>query len=188
MARVTAAGPSNNPLERWDAIRLGGSSSTSGRQLAKSGTSGTTDLPSPAPSAESPSARGPQAKPASSSVSLTDGSGQETGSSPTSLSGSSAGSPLQKAVTLVPDPEADLPGDQLMAMAREAYFDRRFDRSEYLLNIAETKGEDPVAVASARGYVRNARALAVTGSSLGDAPGGAGPSEEVPASGGFAVP
>lgn len=195
MARATASGSSNNPLERWRALRVGTSSSTSESRPDRSGISGTTALPSPAPIAESLSVQDQPLRPASFSASLTDGSGQETGSSPVSPSDSSEGSAAPKEATPAPDPEADLPTDQLMAMAREAYFSRNFDESERLLGIAEAKGEDPVAVASARGYVRDARAATPGGAPPRPAPSGAGSSEDAagpneadPASGGFVVP
>ena len=75
-----------------------------------------------------------------------------------------------------------------MAMAREAYFNRNFDESERLLNIAETLGEDPTAVASARGYVAEARARSLA---TAPPPGGAaegGFSEGDPSAGGTLVP
>lgn len=195
MARSTASGSSNNPLERWDAIRRGTSSSTSGSTPDRSGTSGTIALPSPVPSVGNLSSRDQPPRPASSSADLTAGSGRGTGSSPASLSGSSEVSAPPKAATPAPAPEADLPTEQIMAMAREAYFSRNFDESERLLGIAEEKGEDPVAIASARGYLRDARNAATLGAPPRPAPSGAGsagdaagPSEADPASGGFVVP
>lgn len=185
MARSTASGSSNNRLERWDAIRLGISSSTSESMLDKSGASGTTVLPSPALDAENRFFRGLPPRPASSSVDLTDGSGQETGSSPLSRSGSSEDSAPPREAT--PDLDQCEP-HEIMEMAREAYQNSNYEGAENLLVIAEERGANPDAVASARGYVRDARARALAGPPPQGGGTGTGPSEEDPASGGMLVP
>lgn len=201
MPRITSSGPSNNPLERWDALRRGTSSSTSGSTPDKSGPSGTTDHPSPAPAVESHSSPALPARRVSSSADSTDGSGHATGSSPQSLSGSSADSAAPKEAILDPalsespivsdeavERYAGLSGHEAMELAREEYEKSNFDESEKLLDVAEERGANSDAVASARGYVRAARSrsLAASPSDSGASPDG--PSEGDPASGGFLVP
>jgi len=192
VARSTIAGSSNDPIGRWDAIRLGTSSSTSGSKPGWSGTSGTTGLLSPAHDVESLSSTDQPPKPVFSSVDSTDGSGQETGSSPASLLGSSEDSVPPKEATpdqvQADDVPEDLHHEQVMALAHDAYESQNYDEADRLIGIAEERGASRRAVATARGYVRDARARA-----LADAPPrgggtGAGPSEADPSAGGMLVP
>lgn len=204
MARSTSAGSSNNPLERWDALRRGTSSSTSESGLDKSGTSGTTDRPSPAPTVENPSSPAQVPSPAPlSTADSTDGSGQETTSSPASPSGSSEDSAALKEATPdqvleadldVPEPEpavepyAGISGFEAMELARDEYAKGNLDESERLLAIAEKRGENASAVARARGYIAGARARAVGAAPSENGASGAGPGEADPSTGGFLVP
>lgn len=75
-----------------------------------------------------------------------------------------------------------------MAMAREAYFSHDLDESDRLIGLAEAKGEDPAAVASARGYVADARARALAAAAPPAGGTGGGFSEEDPSAGGMIVP
>ena len=188
MPRINLNGPSNAFEERGDEPSPGISSLTSGSKPEWNGTSGMTDLPSPAPIAESLSSPDPAPWHPSSTADSTDGSGLETGSSQLSPLDYSEDSAKPKPATLDLAPEADLPSDQLMAMAREAYFDRNFDEADRLLNLAETNGEDPTAIGAARGYVAEARARALASAPADSGPVPAGPGEEDPAAGGYLVP
>jgi hypothetical protein len=192
VARTSEAGSSNNPVERWDALRAGTSFSTSGSMPARSGISGTIDLQSPAPDAESPSSTDLPPKPASSTADSTDGSGRETGSSPASPSGSSEVSvPLKEATpdqVQAADVPADMHHDQVMALAHEAYESQNYDEADRLIGIAEERGASRRAVATARGYVRDARARALAASPPREAASGGGPSESDPSAGGMLVP
>lgn len=202
MPRINSNGPSNNPWERWRALRLGTSSSTSDGSSEWSGDSAPeteASSQSPAPSVDSLSWEDPQASPAaSSSATSTDGSTQETGCSPqsqstsseTSASAKEAGQELPPADdTPAPspakdDPYAGLSGHELMTVARDAYAEGRLDESEALLARAvEADATLAGSAATARGYIALARAREASPSQPGTATGG--PSEEEPAAGGF---
>lgn len=205
MPRINSNGPSNalEAKERGDEPSPGTSSWTSGSRPAWSGTSGTTDRPSLVHIAENLSFPDLAPSHPSSTADSTDGSGHATGSSQPSLSGSSADSASLREATpdqvlaadldaaepeLAAEPYAGLSSDEAMALARQEYFRGNFAESERLLAVAESRGEDPAALAAARGYLADARARALAASP--PVPGGepAGPSEEDPAAGGYLVP
>jgi hypothetical protein len=191
MAKSTIAGSSNDPIERWRVLRLGTSSLTSESTLDKSGISGTIDLQSPAPVVESLFLRGQLLRPASSSVDLTDGSGQETGSSPSSLSVSLEDSARQREAipgqVQVGDMDS-LGHSEIMEMARDEYENGRYEEAERLISLAEVRGADSGAVVSARRYVREARSRSLAASPPPPGGAGDGPSEEDPSAGGLLVP
>ena len=86
------------------------------------------------------------------------------------------------------EPYAGLSGPEAMELARQEYQNRNFDEAEALLAVAENRGENPEAVASARGYVAEARARALADAPAAPGASGAGPSEEDPSAGGALVP
>ncbi len=191
MPRITSQGPSNNPLERWEALRLGTNFLTPVSGPDKNGISGTTDPQSPVPDAESPSSMVLPQRRLFSTAALTDGSGQGTSSSQVSQSGSLEDSALPKEVTPDPAPAADpysgISGSEAMELARQSFFNRDYEESERLLAISENLGEDPTAIAMARGYVKEARLAAQAGSGPWQG-ASSGPSEEDPSAGGTLVP
>jgi hypothetical protein len=122
------------PLEEESSAGI--SSSASEKKPDKNGSSGTLDLPSPAPSAESPSEPDPAQQSAlSSSVSLTAGSTQETTSSQPGPQASSEVEGLE----VEPTPEAvKTAGEDIMAAARTAYEDKDYATAVTLLEQART--------------------------------------------------
>jgi hypothetical protein len=86
------------------------------------------------------------------------------------------------------EPYAGISGPEAMELAREEYQKSNYDEAERLLAVAEIRGENPRSVASARGYIAEARTRA--GAVAPSDPGGtgAGPDEADPGSGGFLVP
>jgi hypothetical protein len=115
MAKSTIAGASNyrDNLEPWkgEGPSRGISSLTSESRPGRSGSSGTPDLPSPVPAAESLSEKDLSPSPApSSSASSTDGSTPETGSSPVHppVSSEASAAPTPATPDPAPEPEAEL--------------------------------------------------------------------------------
>lgn len=110
------------------------SSLTSESKLDMSGSGTGTLLPSPVPDAENLYDKGPALKPALSSVSLTDGSGQETSFGQVSQPVSLEGSALPKPAT------ADLPSSaaEAVEMARKAFDEHNYDAADGFLDMAAT--------------------------------------------------
>jgi hypothetical protein len=197
MPRVSVGmGPSNDPIGRSEVLRLGTSSSISGDRQDRSGDSAPETEPSlqsPVPSADSPSSTGQPPKPTLSSASSMDGSTQETGYSQPSQQDSSEEQATPKDPGQEAAPEFDndqylgLSGHEIMQLARQAYVDRQYDQSDALIGLAETTGGVPDAeLSAARRYVAVARGRSALGGPPSDTePITAGPSEAVPADGGY---
>jgi hypothetical protein len=75
-----------------------------------------------------------------------------------------------------------------MKLAQEEYVKGNYDESERLLAVAENRGENPSSVATARGYLAEARARAGADAPAPPGGSGSGPSEEDPSAGGALVP
>jgi hypothetical protein len=192
MPRISVGmGPSNDPIGRSEVLRLGTSSSTSDDRPEWSGDSAPeteSSLQPPAPDADSPSSTGQPPRPTPSSVSSTDGSTQETGSAQQSLPDSSEeATPRDPGQGTDQQEDEPLSGHQLMQLARQAYVDRQYDHAEVLIDSAEATGAVPAAeLATARRYVADARGRSALGDPPSDTgPTSAGPSEGVPADGGY---
>lgn len=188
-------GPSNarENLEEGEQLSAGISSLTSDDRQESSGGSAPetgSSLQSPVPSADSRFSADHLQKPIFSSADSTGGSTQETGSHQQSQPDSSADpqTPREAGPDQVQTDELEgLSGHEIMQLAHDAYKDRQYDHADLLLNSAEaTGGVEASELALARGYVARGRArsdLAGPPSDPGTVP--RGPSEAVPADGGY---
>lgn len=195
MPRISVGMGSSNArddLKEGEQLSAGTSFLTSGDTQEWSGGSAQETEPSlqsPAPSVDSLYSADQPPRPTPSSASSTDGSTQETGSLPPSQPDSSeTATPKDPGQdTAQQEGEPQLSGHELMQLARQAYVDRQFDHADALINSAESAGGVQASeLATARRYVARGRASSALGDPPSDTgPVSTGPSEGVPADGGY---